>query len=183
MVSRVKPEHQAPIETFGRITCTFIRECLPHIGNRRNDAIVNMCRGGSRISGLSKSADQFSWLDKIHYRAVDCVKVEILMDPPLRSEHKHALACFARHFLGIDYETACLGGNRCPQSTKNIDSGVRVTGFTSSPWPMPEALMVIVCRSAAWHSLSFWNQITNQENYCHDNEYGPQKSLHFATIY
>ena len=42
MIRRVKPEHQSPVESFGRIACAVSYEGPPHIWDRSYDAVMDV---------------------------------------------------------------------------------------------------------------------------------------------
>ena len=80
--------------------------------------------------------------------------MKIFVDSPLWTKHEYTVAGLAGHFLGIDYKAPCLRNHRCSYFTENVHTSVWVTVYASSPRPMPETLVVVITRSAAWHCLT-----------------------------
>ena len=146
MISRVKPEHQSPIESLRWIACAGCAKSFPYVWYRRHYAIMNMCWRGSRVPGFAKSADEFSRPNIVHGSAVDGIQMKVFVNSPLRAKHENALARLARHFLGIDYKTTCLGHDRRADLSEDVDSCMGMSALATSPWPVPEALMIIVRR-------------------------------------
>lgn len=170
MICRIQPEHKAPVETLRRIACAFTAKCLPEIRNRSDYAIMDVCRSRCGITCLTKCCNLLSRFYEIQKLCVDRIKMKIFMDPPLRPKNINAVAGFARHFLGVDHKTTSLRDYRSADLSKNIHTGMGTSRLPSRPWPVPEALMIIVGRRTTWHCLPFRDKITGSNDNCCDNE-------------
>ena len=108
MVSRIKPEHQSPVESFRRVACTCCAEGFPHIWNRSNDTIMNVSRCRGSIACLSKGRNSLARHKEFKDINLYGIQVQILVDSPFRAKHKDTLSSLARHILGIYHEAAGL---------------------------------------------------------------------------
>ena len=183
MIRRIQPEHQPPVESFWRIAGAVRDEGPPYIWDRCNDAVMNVGRSWCGIASLAEGADQFTGANKIHRGTIDRVKVKIFMDSPLRAKDEYAFSGLARHSLGVDDQTACLGDHRWAYSTEYIDTCMRVSVHSPCPRPVPETLMIVICRSAARHCLTLRDKIASNKDCGRNREECSKKfSLAFRLI-
>ena len=108
MISRIKPEHQSPVEPCGWIACTLILEKSPHIWNWSDYSIMDMCRGLGSITALAKGTDLLLRADKLAGFSVYCMQMQVHMEPPFRAKHYHSVARFATIFPGKENYTSGL---------------------------------------------------------------------------
>ena len=158
MFSRIKPKHKSPIESLRRIAYASCAECLPHIRDWSDDSIMNMCWRRSCIAGLSKSTDQFSRQNKVHESTINGIEMEVFMNPPFRSQYKYTFASLAWHILSIYHQASCLGHYRSTHFAEDIYTSMRMTILPSRPRPIPECVVIVICRTAARHDLALWNK-------------------------
>jgi hypothetical protein len=86
------------------------------------------------------------------------MEMKIFVDSPLGAKDKDAVSSLSGHILGVDDQTAGLRNYRCTDFAKDVDTCMRVAVHSTRPWPVPEALMVVICRSTARHRLTFRNK-------------------------
>ena len=83
------------------------------------------------------------------------------------------------HELKCGYVNLVMQGLKDAGITaENVNAGMRVSILSMGPWPVPETLMIIICRRTAWHCLPFRDKITSSDCNCCDNECNFEKFPH-----
>ena len=108
MISRIKPEHQSPIEQCRWIAGTLILEKSPHIWNWSDYSIMDMCWGLCSVAALAKGANLLLRADKPAGFSIYCMQMQVHMEPPFRTKNHYSVARLATIFSGKENYTSGL---------------------------------------------------------------------------
>ena len=108
MISRIKPEHQSPVEPCGWIACTLILEKSPHIWNWSDYSIMDMCWGLCSVAALAKCTYLLLRADKLAGFSIYCMQMQIHVDSPFGAKNNHSVASLATIFSGKENYTSGL---------------------------------------------------------------------------